>query len=258
MKNTVYDRAEDYDDQYSDYTKDISFWEWLANQYAGKKPILEFACGTGRVTLALGSRRHIVGVDISEEMLKVCKQKLSASNMQNVVLHHGDMCTFKTGEKHDLVFVPFNSFLHVVGFENQLMALKNFHSHLEDDGHLVVDIFNPSILHLARGLNLFSTQSFEKRLMLPDGNILVRSQTTKYFSVTQQTEWVFYIEIYDGDTNEMVRKYTEEATVQMIFPNEWRMLLKTAGFEIVEEYGDFERNPFIDNSRHMLFVCKKV
>jgi len=259
MTNTLYNRPEDYDHQYIDYDQDIPFWVWLAEQYAGNKPIAEFACGTGRVTLALGSKRHsVVGVDLSEDMLRVCKQKLSASDIQSVTLHHGDMCTFQTGESHNLVFVPFNSFLHVVGVENQLMALRNFHSHLKADGHLLVSIFNPSILHLANGMSHFSTPSFEKRVVLPDGNLLVRYQTTKYYQATQQSKWVFYIEIYDGKTNEMIRKYTEEATVQVIFPNEWRMLLSTAGFEIVTEYGDFKRNPFNDNSQRMLFIAKKA
>lgn len=257
--NTLYDYPEKYDDQYANRVLDIPFWERVAEKYAHNKPIAEFACGTGRVTLALASKGYkVVGIDLSEDMLRVCKQKLLASNVQGVTLHHGDMCTFQTGEKHNLVFVPFTSFLHVVGVENQLMALKNFHSHLEVDGHLMIDIFNPSVERLARGVSTFSTPVLDMREELPNGNILERQQTAEYFPATQQSKWIFNIEIYDGKTSEMVRKYTEEAVVQMIFPNEWRMLLATAGFEIIHEYGDFERNQFKDNSPRMLFVCKKA
>lgn len=258
MTNTLYLRPEDYDNQYIDYDRDIPFWGWIASQYASEKPIAEFACGTGRVTLALARKgHHMIGVDLSEHMLRVCRTKLDQEAGLNVELHHGDMCEFQTGQTHNLVFVPFTSFLHVVGVESQLKALRNFHSHLETGGHLVVDIFNPSILHLANGVNRFPTPTFEKRVRLADGNLLVRYQTTHYFAANQQNQWVFYIEIYDKDTNEMIRKYTEEATVQVIFPNEWRMLLATAGFTIVDELGDFERTAFNDSSPRMLFIARK-
>lgn len=259
MMNTLYDHPRDYDAQYTDYEQDVPFWVWAAGEYSRNKPILEFACGTGRVTLRLAEQGYrVVGVDLSEHMLRACRQKLSLSGLQGITLHHGDMCDFQTGEKHNLVIVPFTSFLHVTGAKNQIAALRNFHSQMGIDGHLVVDIFNPNVERLARGLDKFSEAVFEKRVKLPDGSLLVRYQTTEYFPALQQSKWVFYIEIYDGETNEMVRKYTEEAVVQLIFPNEWRLLLAQAGFEIVEEYGDFERNRFSDSSPRMVFVAKKV
>lgn len=259
MSNTLYDHPEDYDNEYIDFYRDIAFWEWNADQYAGDKPIVEFACGTGRVTLPLARKYSIIGVDLSDQMLRIAHNKVSLSNQDlNVQLYLGDMCDFKTGLSHNLVIVPFTSFANVIGTENQQKALHNFHTHLVKGGHLVIDIFNPSILHLANGVNQFPTPTFEKRIRLNDGGLLVRYQTTRYYQSIQQTQWVFYIEIYDAHTNEMTRKYTEEATVQVIFPNEWRMLLKLAGFEIINEFGDYDRKSFNDSSPRMLFVCKKV
>jgi len=262
MTNSIYLRPEDYDAQYLDYRVDIPFYLWLAENYAGDSPILEFAPGTLRVTLELAKAGYyLVGVDLSEEMLGFGRIKLAqeGQDVENrVSLHHGNMCDYQVGTKHGLVFVPFTSFLHVLGTENQLLALRNFHSHLLPGGHLVVDIFNPSVDRLARGTDRFQPPTFEKRTVLPDGNILVRYQTTKYNQATQQSQWVFYIEIYDGKTNEMIRKYTEEAVVQLIFPQEWRLLLRTAGFEVIEEFGDFDRNRFGDNSPRMIFLCRKV
>jgi SAM-dependent methyltransferase len=259
MGNTLYDRASDYDDQYIDYTVDIAFWEWAADQYSAETPIVEFACGTGRVTLPLLRRGYrVIGVDLSETMLGVFKRKLSLAPELSVELFHGDMCSFETGQTHNLVFVPFTSFLHVMGVEDQIRALRNFHSHLQEDGHLIIDIFNPSMERLAHGLTRYGAPTFEKRVVLPNGNLLVRYQTTRYFPAVQQAQWTFYIEIYDGETQDMIRKYTEEACVQVIFPNEWRMLLRQSGFEIVHEFGDFDRNPFHDTSPRMLFVARKI
>ena len=129
---------------------------------------------------------------------------------------------------------------------------------MKTSGHLVVDIFNPKLNRLVNGLGNYSSPTFEKRFRIASGNILVRYLTARYFPTTQQYEWVFYIEIYDGNTGNMIRKYTEEAIVQVIFPHEWRLLLTISGFEIVDEFGNFDRSPFKDDSPRMLFVAKKL
>jgi ubiquinone/menaquinone biosynthesis C-methylase UbiE len=56
--------------------------------------VLEIGCGTGAVTLplarAVGEHGRVVGVDISEPMLDVARQRVSETGMSNVTLLLGD------------------------------------------------------------------------------------------------------------------------------------------------------------------------
>jgi hypothetical protein len=46
-------------------------------------------------------------------------------------------------------------------------------------------------------------------------------------------------------------------SLRYIFPQEMEALLHYNGFEIVEQYGDFDRNPVTDESRLITLICKK-
>lgn len=259
MPNTLYRKPEDYDQMYRDFTADLQFWNWAADTYGKGTTLGEFACGTGRVTIELAIKGFMVcGVDLSRAMLQTASRKLAQQGLSNKVsLLEGDMTVAKTGHLHNLVFVPFTSFAHLVGAEMQLAALRNLRDQLTDDGTLIIDVFNPSIAHLSTGVGTFSNPVYEKRVTLENGDTLVRYRLTRYFQATQLYEWVFYVEIYDGTTNEMVRKYTQEATVQVTFPNEWLLLIQAAGLKLVECFGDYNRNSLSNNSPRLIWVMKR-
>jgi 2-polyprenyl-3-methyl-5-hydroxy-6-metoxy-1,4-benzoquinol methylase len=53
---------------------DVAFYERLAQETGG--PVLELACGTGRIALALAEKGlDVTGVDISDGMLTVARHK---------------------------------------------------------------------------------------------------------------------------------------------------------------------------------------
>lgn len=257
MTNTIYDHPEDYDDQYADYTKDIPFWIQIAKWYRFYSLVLEFACGTGRVTLELAKASiPVYGVDLSEQMLNLAIKKRNTQGLRHAVkLFHGDMCDFQSERLHSLVIVSFTSFLHLA-HEEHLNALKNMYANLMKGGHLLVDIFNPDPSKLNHPMKP------QKEVMLPEkGIILKRLHKSTYDQSTLTSLWEFHCKVYKIDSAHdalPIREYSERATVSIIYPNQWRALLETAGFEIVEEWGDFERNPFNQDSPRMLFLAKKV
>src|SRR6201987_5608031 len=56
---------------------DLAFYERIAREAGG--PVLELACGTGRITLPLAKAGlHVTGVDRSEAMLTIARRKLAA------------------------------------------------------------------------------------------------------------------------------------------------------------------------------------
>jgi ubiquinone/menaquinone biosynthesis C-methylase UbiE len=67
--------VEAYDAFYGDAPQISAFYERIAREAGGR--VLELACGTGRVTLALAEAGlEVTGTDHSDGMLAVAKRKL--------------------------------------------------------------------------------------------------------------------------------------------------------------------------------------
>jgi len=131
-----------YDVIYSNITDDIPFWVEQAR--AARGPVLELACGTGRVLVpCLEAGVRIEGLDISESMVGSVREKLGARGLQAEVAA-GDMRDFTRPHRYALIFIAFNSFLHNLTTGDQLATLKCCREHLEPDGRLMFNIFHPS------------------------------------------------------------------------------------------------------------------
>src|ERR1700731_231756 len=88
---------------------DLPFYLDLAKRYGG--PVLEIACGTGRVLLPIARQGIAIdGVDNSLPMLRVLKSHIENEPPQirrRITLHHGDMRDFRLRKKYPLVIIPF-------------------------------------------------------------------------------------------------------------------------------------------------------
>src|SRR5579863_8311648 len=117
---------------------DLPFYLELAEQSPG--PILEIACGTGRVLLPIARKGiEVHGVDNSLPMLTILKANLAAEPndiRQRVTLREGDMRDFRLGKHFPLVIIPFRPMQHMHTVQDQVSALRTAASHLTDTGML--------------------------------------------------------------------------------------------------------------------------
>ncbi|MFZ0321487.1 MAG: class I SAM-dependent methyltransferase [Candidatus Sulfotelmatobacter sp.] len=94
---------------------DLPFYLELAEQSPG--PILEIACGTGRVLLPIARKgKEIHGVDNSLPMLTILREALTnepAEFCRRVTLHEGDMRDFHLSSRYPLVIIPFRPMQHM-------------------------------------------------------------------------------------------------------------------------------------------------
>ena len=92
----------------------------LVASYAPRS-VLDAGCGTGRVAIELGRRRHdVIGVDLDEAMLEAARAK--APDMTWV---HGDLAdpTLDLGQSFDLVLMAGNVLIFVPpGTEGRVIA----------------------------------------------------------------------------------------------------------------------------------------
>ena len=120
---------------------DESFYLDAATNADG--PVLEGACGTGRLYLEL--LRNGVdadGFDISPAMLEILRKKADSENLSPTVWE-ADLGSINADRSYMLALVPYNSLCNLQGVEDQLAALKALHGILETGGRLLFDVSVP-------------------------------------------------------------------------------------------------------------------
>jgi len=244
--------AKYYDKWYEGYDEDIEFYLKMAD-LAGD-PVLVCMCGTGRVLIPLAEAGHTVtGVDRSPAMLDVCGLKidlLDEETQKRIQIMQDDVRDFKTGTRFKLAIIPFNSFLHLIRTEDQERALTNIREHLQDDGLLVLSVFNPDLNRLEEIVKHVGTK------VTDEGEIISRFES-QVFDHSRQTTTVHYF--YDISRQDgPVRRVTSSFTLRYMFHNEMSALLERCGFDVLEIYGDYDLTPFKKNSELMIFVARKV
>jgi len=251
--------AEFYDAAYADMNrKDIDFYVGLARKTGG--PVLEIACGTGRVLLPTARAGiDIFGIDLAENMLMLCRERVSELPEEvaaRIRLQNADMCDFEFSQKFDLITIPFRPFMHLTTIEDQFRCLECVRRHLTDDGLFAFDIFFPDMKILI-DMSDGAEWGEEPEKTLPDGRkFLRRFRFEKVDPISQVSicDIIFHVTYPDGKKERLVHRFPIRYT--------WRFeaehLLKAAGFEIVDLYGDFESHQFSEEHHsEQIFVCRK-
>ena len=118
---SVFDDGDAYDLVLSDLPFGRDFYVALARETNG--PVLDIACGTGRILLpCLQAGVDIEGLDLYEPMLARLRVKATALNL-SPRLHQADMCDFSLPRKSGLVMIPFNAFIHNMTQQAQISCL---------------------------------------------------------------------------------------------------------------------------------------
>jgi len=250
--------AEVYDQLYAG-RPDITFW--IEEAQASGGPVLEVACGTGRVLVPTAQAGvTITGLDLSEHMLRFCRERLAtepAEVQERVQLVRADMRQFDLGQidpglelaehkfaehRFTLITVPYRSFQHMTRVEDQLSCLRCLHHHLAPGGRLILDLINPSVHFMAREFT--AQEEIEDRVLeLPDGRRVRRGNLTGPLDLHRQilhVEQIFYVTFPDGRQERLVHAYD----LRYIFRYEAEHLLARCGFDLEQVYADFDRQPY--------------
>lgn len=246
--------AEIYDLLYLDISHDIPFYLEYAQQKGS--PILEIACGTGRVLIPLAKAGYRVwGIDSSSEMLGRAQKNMSAlpkKAKERIHLAQADMRDFQLNVQFPLVLVPFRSFLVLPTVDDQLRTLENIREHMRDNGILVVDIFAPRYDILSQ-----EKRKATKKIVNPENNhVLYRKEDTTYNHVKQLIDSEYTFEEYDEKGN-LVLSFQKTLTLRYVFRYEMEHLLSLSEFKLEAVYGTFDKKPYDYESGEMLFVARK-
>lgn len=236
-----------YDLAYSSFTEDIDFWVGQAKRYGG--PVLEVACGTGRVAIPLAREGfEVTGLDLAESMLERAQVNSEAEGL-DIRWVQSDMRDFSLGTTYPLIICPYQSMSRLLFVEDMERCLAAVREHLEVGGRFIMEVYNPS-------LEILSRSEDERSPFLeyehPDGDGTVRVEfSSRYDQATQVLHLTLHYSI-PGVSGEP----TEHVSNRMYFPQELDALLKYNGFEVMEKYGDFEGKGFESGDNHQILVCR--
>ncbi len=236
-----------YDQFCAGVESDLQFY--LEEAKKAGSPVLELGCGTGRVLIPVAqSGIDIVGLDLSEDMLSVARQKISGLNVETqrrIQLEMGDMRDFSLDQRFNLIMIPFRAVLHLMTQEDQRQALTCIREHLADDGCLAFNVFDPNLKIIAEHMgHLGPTIKRNGEFIHTDtGHKIIVWDTRQYDPAEQTIEQYFIFEELDDD-GKVISKTYSSLSLRYVYRYEMQYLLELCGYRIEALYGDLQRGPF--------------
>ena len=226
---------------------DVPFYVEEAQRAGG--PVLELGCGTGRILIPTAEAGvEIAGLDRAPSMLAIARDKvarLDPAVQRRIQLVEGDMRDFNLGRRFKLVTIPYRAFLHLLTGEDQRQALRCVRDHLEPDGRLILNIFDPRLETIVAHFgSLGSALKMVDEFVHPDtGRKVVVWDTRQYDPETQTLDQYFIFEELDGD-GQVVNKIYSRLALRYLHRYEMQCLLELCGYQVEALYSDFRRSPF--------------
>jgi SAM-dependent methyltransferase len=248
------------------------FYLDLAAQAIAKgTPVLEIACGTGRIATRLAlAGADVTGFDISPEMLEVAR--LNNAGVTNIRFLEADMRSFHLAldeqqkviasdspvTEHPVTFgliiSPGHSFQHLCTIPDQLDCLACLRKHLAPGGLLVLHIDHQDLSWLGKLGGVFEPG---EEVIDPFSGHLVRTRRAWTYEPSTQTASAVTRWEEMGLASQLLDQWeTGPARFHCFFRFEMEHLLHRAGFQIEALYGDFRRGDLTDNSSEMIWLVK--
>jgi len=237
-----------------------AYYRELARRVGG--PVLELACGTGRLTIPIAADGHeVVGLDASPAMLRRARQKAESwssgsraphaeadsSDGLDLTFLAGDMRSFDLGRQFPLVIVSCNSLAHLITNDELKACFSTVLRHLAPGGLLAFDIVNPDLRALAR-----DTLESVRLDLGPNRSSGIAVEETAAYDPVQQ------VRILSWRVREPKVGVREVAPLRLrqIFPQELPLLLKASGLELAARHGDFDGNPLTGESLNQICLAR--
>jgi SAM-dependent methyltransferase len=147
MTNFYTRLAKYYDQMYSfiDYQENAKKLHKIIQRYKATlgNYLLDVACGTGTHILYLQDKYQAMGLDISEEMLAIAREKC-----KGVEFIQSDMVTMDIDRRFDVITCLFGSIGYLTTHDDLVKAINAFSKHLVTGGVLIIEpIFTLETVH---------------------------------------------------------------------------------------------------------------
>jgi len=234
---------------------------YLSMVDASGGPVLDLACGTGRLAILLANEGYeVTAIDQSAGMLDQFKAKLqghSSELAERIHIDHQKMSDFELGMKFNTV-ICCDAFFHNLTVDDEISCLSSIVRHLTTDGHFVFNLPNPTCDFLLRSV-ASAGRDFETRGRYPlegsSDNLLVE-QAQSCDLQQQLITTTLRITRYDPQGNE-VEKGESNWMSRYLFKHEAIHLLYGCGLEVRSLVGDYRNGPITEEGQ-LIFDVKLI
>lgn len=242
----VYDEVMDHE-VYQDW---LTFTTEAFRLY-GQRPIhkvMELACGTGEVsTLLTQAGFQVTGIDLSEEMLSIAKEKYQET-YPSIQWLQKDMRDLSGCELFDAITLYSDSLCYLTEFEDTVAVFDTVYQQLESGGLFLFDVhslyqmeevFPGYQYHYTTDELAFLWQSYE-------------------YDEPGSVEHVIDMFVKVEDDSRDLFEHFREVHIEQTFPLEmYQEALQAVGFNNVIVKADFGRSEVADTSPRWFFIAKK-
>jgi SAM-dependent methyltransferase len=213
------------------------------------RSVLEVACGTGLVAADLGERiaargaePRVVGVDISEAMLAIARERAPQGRWV-----HGDMRALPVEGRFDLVFCCYHSYQFMLEDADLAQAFAAARARVAPGGRFAFDLYQPNLAYLRAARTDTLARSVRH-----EGRELQIREDARYDEGRRilQLDW----RLVAADAPGHVLAATQ-FRIRQYFAADIERLLGSSGWRILERYGDLDRRPFDAASKRQVLVC---
>jgi len=244
----LYEDAEFYDLEFHDRNVDLDFYRRWALR--ADRDVLEIACGTGRITLPLARAGvPITALDVSLPMLNLAQQKAASDNLQ-IEWIHADCRKYALSQTFRLIFMAANALQHLHDLASLEMFFATARRHLDSDGLLILDVFNPNVVKLSRGQTPYRFKEF----VVPGSNQLIRVEAASRYAAAEQ---VLYFQLCYSEERGPLKR-SKHVAMRCFFPQELELLCKHVGLNIIQKFGGYDEQPFTSESAKQIIICQRA
>jgi 2-polyprenyl-3-methyl-5-hydroxy-6-metoxy-1,4-benzoquinol methylase len=211
------------------------------------KTILNLGCGTGNHDLLLANSNYkVTGVDLSENMISIAKQKNSH-----------DSCTYIKGDAKEVIlnqkFDVVISLFHVLSYQNKnndvLQFFNTIEKHLNNDGIAIFDYwYAPAVLNL---------KPQNKTKTVESNNLSIARHTISEINLEENIVHVnFDIHIHDKVNNQS-ENLKEKHSMRYFFTDEIYTLLNKSKLQPLSNKAWMSDKDPSDTSWSVFNIVKK-
>ena len=221
--------------------KEVKFIDEILKLPRGAK-ILDLCCGYGRHSVELAKRGYkVTGQDLNSFFLDKAKE-LAAKEGVDVKWIKDDMRNINFENEFDAVLSIFTTIGYLGSDEEEQKVFNAVSGALKKGGRYIIDINNRD-----RSIKHFLTREHFNH---SDGSVEVMDKKFDHItSSNEETRRLFYPGGIPQEIKYTIRMFTVPELVSM---------LKDAGLELIESYGDFDYVPIsFTSNRYVLAAVKK-
>lgn len=207
--------------------------------------LLDLACGTGEFSNRFAPKGiSVIGVDISEEMLCIARQK-SEEQGNDIMYICQDAASLDLYGKVDGAVCMLDSLNHITDYGQFCKALERVSLFLKNEGLFIFDV----------------NTVYKHREILGD-NTFVLDEDGVYcvwqnFYNPEDNSVDIELDFFEGD-GENYKRYSEDITERAYADKEIRSALKKAGLKVLALYGDMTYKKPDKTSERAVYVTRKM